>query len=154
MRLLAIIAICFVWSVGSANAQVRFLGQLCITFANAACEAEGTSAGFCVPVRYTPPGLTGNPNAPRLSLFYGTTYAENYRQLADGNWVGTEYQPAQGTGIGSGGFNFPAFVRFNIQAPANLTDTTNFINFFGNIARFQGVEGCLVSFRGAVVRDP
>ena len=155
MRTLAVIAAFLACTVGNAVAQSgEFRGNLCLTFSNDACQANGWTAGSCLQVRYRPPGVANNGENTRLSVFAGNVYAANYTKNSAGGIVGSAYQPVQGTGIGSGGFQFPAFLRFTAQAPASPTETTNFINFFGNIARFDNIDGCLVSFRGAVANRP
>ena len=139
-------------ATGANAANVEFRGGLCLTAANAACNAAGWDSGECFQMRFAPPNIADNGPQTKLSIF-GGTFSLGF-ELQSGSLIGTTFKQVDVTKVARGGGTFQSQMRFTSQSPAAPTATTNFINMIGNIGNWDDVTGCTVGFRAAVTRRP
>ncbi len=139
-------------AAGANAATIEFDGGLCLTAANAACNAAGWSAGGCFSTRFSAPNIGTNGPQTQLSIFSGT-FSLGF-VLQSGTLIGTTFKQVDVTKVARAGGTFQSQMRFTTQSPAAPKATTNFINMVGDVNNWDDVAGCTVSFRAAAPRRP
>ena len=123
-------------TVSLAQTQTgRFHGLFCIYQVSPACAAMDYWIGDCTTARVTPPGLRGNPNTTRLSIFW-SQYSHNLT-YPSGSLVGAAFRNVTSTIVGAGAYTFTSQMRILSQTPANPASSP-ILTQFVDINNFEG----------------
>jgi hypothetical protein len=149
--LLTILTLAALVAAPSAEARETFFGYGQIVGRNAAKCTDWDPLGDRFVVRYRPP-IAGTDNGPDAHI--GLFYQNGARGLnvPGGVNVGAnsafKFAPSVNVFDGWGIVNQPVqLIRYLVQAPANLTPTTQFITIIGQIRNWDWQLGCTVTFR-------
>jgi hypothetical protein len=132
---------------GSADARVRWQGQLMFTGASASCGQDNPTGGFIPMVRYRPP-VAGTDNGPASVLsFFSPRSAESFR-LPEGRF-NHRFKTVETMSIGDGFGEFvdPVQIRFTSSEPAVPTEDTDFIEVEGSIKGYNEDPDCIFHFK-------
>lgn len=131
----------------AAEAKPQFIGTFLVDTAAPACESYIPLVGQPIGLRFWPANVGDNGTDTIFNLFDRIGAISHKVKGA----LSTTNKAYAGMVIDRNIEMYTGFI--SISKVTTITKTTDFVNFAGIITNFDGLIGCTVTFRAAVVRQ-
>lgn len=131
----------------AAEAKPRFIGTFLVDTTTAACDSYFPLVGQPIGLRFRPANVGDNGTDSTFNLFDRIGSA-SHKVAGSLSTVAKAYS---GTSIGGNAGTHSGTIK--LATVPTVTTTTDFVAFTGTITNFDGMTGCTVGFRAAVVRQ-